>query len=251
MIKGKKISIVIPCKNEEKVIGLTIESIPSYVDEVIVVDNGSSDNTFDAASKFHVKVLREGRKLNGIGYGFAILKGLNQAIGDIIVVMDGDNTYPSSEIENIVSKMENENLDFVSCNRLPLKNKFAISKTRQLGIKILNLEVRVLYGRKVNDILTGMWCVRKDAVRKLNLKMGDWNLSPEVKISALSTKGIRFSEYHIDHFVREKEPSKQMIWKTGFNHLFYIFGRRLTKDNPLFGLGKTWIRQPSTSPVFD
>jgi glycosyltransferase involved in cell wall biosynthesis len=236
MIGKNRISVVIPCKNEEKVIRSTIEAIPDYVDEIIVVDNGSTDNTVWVAGEAGARVLSEKRTINGIGYGFAHMKGMQHATGDIIFAMDGDDTYPSHQIRDIVEKMEDENLDFVSCNRLPLKNSGAISKIRRLGIFILNIEVLVLYGKHIRDILTGMWAVRKSAVPALKLKMGDWNFSPEIKVSAFVNENIRFAEFHIDHFEREEEASKQAIWNTGFNHLLYILKRRFTQDNALYQL---------------
>ena len=233
MVSGKRVSIVIPCKNEEKIIAKTLKSVPSYVDEIIVVDNGSRDKTAEVARSLGARVITEKRKMNGIGYGYAHITGIKHATGDYIFGMDGDDTYPSYQIKEIVEKMENDKLDFISCNRLPLKNPKAISKTRRLGIYILNVEVALLYGKAVRDILTGMWCVKRDVVSALDLRMGDWNLSPEIKISAIFSKRVKFAEYHIDHFERDKEPSKQAIWKTGFNHLVYIFKRRFTQDSAL------------------
>ena len=234
MIGKNKLSVVIPCKNEAGIIRSTIEAIPDYVDEIIVVDNGSTDNSAQVARESGAKVLTENRTLNGIGYGFAHLKGMQHATGDIVIAMDGDDTYPSYQIKDIVEKMEKENIDFVSCNRLPLNNKEAISATRRLGIHILNLELFVLYGKFSKDILTGMWAVRKTAIPKLQLRKGDWNLSPEIKISAMVNKNVKFVEYHIDHFERENEPSKQAIWSTGFNHLKYILVRRFTQDSAFY-----------------
>jgi len=59
-------------------------------------------------------------------------------------------------------------------------------------------------------------------------------LIPEIKIEAWVNKDIKTGEYHIDHFAREKEPSKQQIWKTGINHAFYILKRRFTQDFMLY-----------------
>lgn len=249
MIKSKKISLIIPCKNEEKIISETIKNVPKYVDEIIVVDNGSKDNSAKVAREVGAIVVKEDRKLNGVGYGFAHLSGIRHATGDYIFAMDADDTYPSYEIENIFEYMEENGLDVVSCNRLPLKNPSAISKTRRLGIYILNLEVLFLYRTYVRDILTGMWAIKREALPKLNLRMGDWNLSPEVKVSAITNKDIMFTEYHIDHFERENEPSKQSIWHTGVGHLIYILKRRFTEDSVLggylYGLIKSGWKEPS------
>lgn len=250
MLNRKKISLVIPCKNEERIIANTIKNVPSYVDEIIVVDNGSSDNSALVAQEAGAVVVKEPRKLNGVGYGYAHLSGIQKATGDYIFGMDADDTYPSYEIKNIVNYMENGGFDVVSCNRLPLRNPKAISKLRRLGIYVLNVEIAVLYGYPIKDSLTGMWGIKRDCLSKLNLRMGDWNLSPEVKISAIMNKDIKFGEYHIDHFVREKEPSKQAIWKTGWSHFKYIASKRFTEDSFLGSLvykifvNRTW-KQPA------
>ena len=226
MINNKKISLIIPCKNEENVIGKTIRNIPKYIDEIIVVDNNSSDRTAEVAQQEGAIVIKEIRQTNGIGYGYAHQTGIQRATGHYIAALDGDGTYPAFELEDIVNKMEAENIDFISCNRLPLAIPYAISKTRELGVRILNMEVKVLYGKPMKDILSGMWCFKSSIKDKLNLKEGGWDLSPEIKLNALLNPEIKFQEYHIVHFVRNKEPSKQQIWKTGYDHARYIFTRR-------------------------
>jgi glycosyltransferase involved in cell wall biosynthesis len=235
MYRNKTISLIIPCKNEEKILPDTIKNVPSYVDEIIVVDNGSTDNSALVAKEAGAIVVKEPRKLNGIGYGYAHIKGIEVSTGDYIFAMDADDTYPSYQIKEVVDYMEKNKFDVASCNRLPLKNSEAISKTRRLGIYALNIEVALLYGYPIKDTLTGMWGIKRSALPKLNLRMGDWNLSPEIKIAAITNKSIAFSEYHIDHFSREKEPSKQQIWKTGMNHALYILKRRFTEDSKLGG----------------
>lgn len=226
MVNKKRISVVIPCKNEEKTITRTLRNVPSCVDEIIVVDNGSTDKTAEVARKAGAKVVFEPRKANGIGYGYAHMTGMANATGDYIFAADGDDTYPLSEIPRIIKVMEKSGLDFVSCSRYPLKNSKVVSKTRQLGVKILNLAVLILYGRIVNDILSGMWGVRKSAICLLDLREGGWDFSPEIKLAAMRHPKIEFTEYHIDHFERVGETSKQKIWKTGFNHLFYLLRKR-------------------------
>jgi len=227
MINGKTITIVVPCKNESAIIAGFIKRVPPYVDEILIVDNNSTDHTATIAKRAGARVVAEPRAIGGIGYGFAHQTGIEKATGDWIVAMDGDDTYPVKRISTIIKKMERDHIDFLSCNRLPLRNSAAISKTRQLGIRILNMLVWVCFGYPIQDILSGMWVAKRSTLKSLRAKSGDWNFSPEVKLNALASKTVVFSEYHIDHFARAKEPSKQQIWKTGLGHMRFILYKRL------------------------
>lgn len=228
MLNNKKISVIIPCKNEEAALYSMLQNVPQCVDEVIVVDNGSTDNTVMVAKTLGARVLHEKREINGVGYGYAHQKGMKYAKGDIIVALDGDNTYPIDKIPEIISYMVKSRADFVSCSRFPLSNMDAISPLRQLGIKILNIEVSLLYRYPMRDILSGMWVMKRECIKKINATSGEWNFSPEIKLAALQHSKIRFSEYHIEHAIRFNGVSKQHIWKTGLNHLFYIMKKRMS-----------------------
>ena len=228
MINKRTISLIIPCRNEAKVLPGLISRLPSYINQIIVVDNNSTDNTSKVAKLAGAQVFKEKRTKNGIGYGYAHQIGLQKATGDYIFALDGDDTYPTSHIKKIVKFMEQKQLDFVSCNRLPLKTKNAISKTRKLGIQVLNLEALLLFNFPIKDILSGMWGLKRHAVNKLNLKEGGWDLSPEIKLNAFLHPNINFGEYHIPHFNRDDSAvSKQKIWQTGAKHAFYLLKRRI------------------------
>jgi glycosyltransferase involved in cell wall biosynthesis len=241
MIRGLTISLVVPCRNEEGIIGDFIRRVPDYVDEVLVIDNNSTDRSVFEAKKAGAKVYKESRTKAGIGYGYAHLKGIRKATGDIVIAMDGDDTYPLASIRPIIHMMRKHQWDFVSCARLPLGNPRAISWVRQMGITLLNWETRLLYGYPMRDILTGMWIARKDTLRHLKLSEGGWDFSPEIKLAALADRRVTFAEYHIRHFLRHTTASKQHIWKTGIGHLWYIAKRRFTIDSPLsWVLDKDW-----------
>lgn len=249
MINGKTITLIIPCKNEAKILPDFMSKVPEYIDEVLIVDNNSTDNSAAIAESLGARVIRETRAIGGIGYGFAHMSGIKHAKSDIIVAMDGDDTYPIRSIRTIITHMQKKRLDFVSCTRLPLKNPKAISKTRQLGIHILNTEVALLYGYPVKDILTGMWVMTKKTAKNLDVNEGDWNFSPEVKLAAIKNPDIRFSEYHIQHFERANEPSKQKIFQTGWSHLTFILKRRVMVDSELYQFAKSALQYIHRLPI--
>ena len=90
MYKENRITVIIPCLNEEQGIESVLRRMPEFVDEVIVVDNASTDRTSDVARSLGAKVIRE----NVRGYGRSYKTGFAQATGDLIVTLDGDHSYP-------------------------------------------------------------------------------------------------------------------------------------------------------------
>ena len=224
------ISLILPCRNEETNLAEVLRSIPANIDEIIVVSNNSSDHTVDVAKEVAVenpgvKVLEDNRTLGGIGYGFAHISGIAAANGDFIVGGDGDATYPFEETENIIRFMEEKQLDFVSCNRYPVPKFVQIPLMLRIGTNLLNLEILLLYGLKIKDTLSGMWVFRNSIKDALNLTMGDWNLSPQIKLNAALNPKIRFAEYPIKQKNRLGK-TKQQYFKTGFNHAFWILKNR-------------------------
>lgn len=232
MIKNKRISVIIPCRNEGAHIRSVIAKIPNVVDEIIVVSNKSSDNTVEAAKAIggRVKVFEDNRVLNGIGYGYAHMTGIKEATGDLIVAMDGDATYPIEDISEIVDNLLSRKLDFVSCNRYPLKDNTKVPFKLKLGVTLLNVEVRLLYGVKINDILSGMWIFKKEIKDDLKLTMGDWNLSPQIKLNAATSQNIKFGEHNIVQHLRAGE-TKQNYFATGYSHAVWILRNRFKKEN--------------------
>jgi len=113
MYRSNRISVVIPCHNEEEGIRAVLAQMPAMVDEVVVVDNASTDRTAAVARELGARVVYEGRK----GYGRAYKTGFASARGDVLVTMDGDGTYPPDSIPLLLHVLVAENLDFISVRR--------------------------------------------------------------------------------------------------------------------------------------
>jgi glycosyltransferase involved in cell wall biosynthesis len=243
MIKNQKISLVMPCKNEAKSLQAVLSKLPKQIDEVIVVDNNSNDKTKEVAAKFGAAVINEVRNDRfGIGYGFALQKGINQASGDIVICMDGDDSYPILEVPRIVKEFIKNKIDFISCNRLPFKDPKKMSIVRASGVRILNLITWVLYGYRIKDSLTGMWVFKNNIYKRLSPKEGGWDFSLEIKLRAINNEEVIFAEHHIPYRDRVLDLSKQSLFQTGFHHALYLFKFKfnsLSKNlvfKPSFGL---------------
>ncbi|NNJ12447.1 glycosyltransferase family 2 protein [Chloroflexales bacterium ZM16-3] len=219
-----RISVVIPCFNEEHGLRHVLEGMPSYIDEVVVVDNNSTDDTAKVAEEMGARVIFEARK----GYGNAYQAGLPAATGDIIATVDGDGTYPSASIAPIIDDLLDRGLDFVSASRFPLRDARAMRKRNILGNKVLTYTFRVLYLRWVADSQSGMWVFRSTCLARIHPTQPGMAFSEEIKIEALQARGLRFGEHHIDYYERIGE-TKLYTWSDGFVNLGYLFLRRIAR----------------------
>lgn len=238
-IKPYSVTLILPCKNEEKALITVLASCPK-VDEIIVVDNKSTDKTAKIAKKLGAKVLYEVQEENGIGYGFALARGIKEASGDIIVCMDGDGSYPVEEIPILVKQLVLKKIDFISCNRLPFKNQKDRSTIRMMGVRILNLFIYLLFGFKIKDSLTGMWIFHKETINNLVLVEGGWNFSLEIKLNAITNPAIKFAEFGIFYRDRVLDSSKQNLFRTGIIHLLYLFKKRFQSQKANLSFAPNW-----------
>ena len=224
MHRGLKISVVIPCYNEEDGIRSVIESMPSYVDEIVVVDNNSTDRTGEIARSLGAVVVFQPVK----GYGAAYQAGLPAATGDVIATLDGDGTYPADEISILVDALEDRKLDFISGARFPLRNGNAMNFSNKVGNMVLTLTTMLLWFRPLRDSQSGMWVFRRSVLPKLRLTSNGMPLSEEIKIEAIEKLGRRFAEVGIDYRPRIGEVKLQK-WRDGWLNLSFLFRKRLNQ----------------------
>ncbi len=224
MYRNNKISVVIPCYNEEEGIKGVIPTLPESVDEVVVVDNNSTDRTSQVARELGARVIFEKKK----GYGAAYKAGLPEVTGDITVTMDGDGTYPVEQIEECIDYLLDNSLDFVSASRFPLKDPGAMKFANKIGNSILTLATLILFMRRIRDSQSGMWIYRSRIYPELELSSDGMPLSEEIKISAIRHPDIKFDEYRVNYHPRVGEV-KLNRWRDGFQNLWYLFKLRFTR----------------------
>jgi hypothetical protein len=221
VFKGKRVSVVIPCHNEEDGVKVTLSDMPPLVDEVIVVDNNCTDRTADVARSFGAIVIAETRK----GYGAAYKAGLKRASGDIIVTMDGDGTYPRSFITVILEIMLEEDWDFITCDRTGHREKGAGTLLRIFGNSVLNWTMIALYFVSLRDSQSGMWVFKRSILPRLTVVSDGMSFSEELKIEAFTKRDLRCTELPIYYRARIGE-SKLNVWKDGLYNLFFLFKKR-------------------------
>jgi glycosyltransferase involved in cell wall biosynthesis len=222
MYKNKRVTVVIPCLNEEEGVRQVLEELPSFVDEVIVVDNGSTDQTASVASRLGAQVVNE---LNR-GYGRAYKTGFSKATGDIIVTLDGDHSYPADALSYLLEAFMHCRVGFLSASRLPTLSPDSMSLKHKLGNRILSLTMSILFLRWISDSQSGMWIFRRDVLKHMNLTSDGMAFSEEIKIEAIRHREIGFREMFINYSQRVGEIKLQP-WRDGFANIVFLFRKRL------------------------
>ncbi len=221
MYKGQRITVIIPCLNEEEGIQLVLRDIPDFVDETIVVDNNSTDRTPDVAAQMGAIVIKE----EFPGYGRAYKKGFSIATGDVLITLDGDHSYPVNGISYLLEAFLHLEVDFLNASRFPVRDPRAMSFKHKCGNLALSLAMSVLFLRWVQDSQSGMWVFRRKILQSMNLVADGMAFSEEIKIEALLNPQIRFGEISILYTSRTGEI-KLNPWRDGWQNLLFLFRKR-------------------------
>lgn len=223
MYKDLSITVIIPCLNEEQGIERVLRRMPPFVDQVIVVDNGSTDRTAEVASGFGAQVIREDVR----GYGRAYKRGFADATGDVIVTLDGDHSYPPDAISYLLEAFLHLEADFLNASRFPVRDPKAMSFKHKFGNFVLSLAMSLLYFRWVSDSQSGMWVFRRSILRDMTLESDGMAFSEEIKIEALKNARVRFVEINIQYSSRLGEI-KLNPWRDGFYNLYFLVRKRFS-----------------------
>jgi glycosyltransferase involved in cell wall biosynthesis len=174
MVEGKRVAVVVPAYNEERLIGDTLRGIPAFVDRVILVDDASTDATADGARTVRdprVEIVVHDRNA---GVGAAIVSGYARARDagiDITCVMAGDNQMDPAELLDLVLPVARGEVDYAKANRLFSGEAWqVIPRSRYLGNAVLSLLTKIASGYwHVADSQAGYTALSLTALRRLDL----------------------------------------------------------------------------------
>lgn len=194
-----KIDVIIPAYNEESSIHLVVQDIPQIVNEVIVVDNNSSDRTKVNAKKAGATVLFEPQK----GYGYACLKGM-EYIGkknekpDIIVFLDGDYSDYPEELTKIIAPIVDENFDFVIGARVKrLREPGAMTFPQIFGNWLATTLMRLMFGAKFTD-LGPFRAIKYSKLLVLNMQDKTYGWTVEMQLKAIK-QHLKYTEVPVNY----------------------------------------------------
>jgi dolichol-phosphate hexosyltransferase len=221
MYKDQSITVIIPCLNEEQGIESVLRAMPDFVDEVIVVDNNSTDRTSEVAASLGAKVIREDVR----GYGRSYKRGFAMATGALIITLDGDHSYPVDALSYLIEAFLHLDVDFLNASRFPVQDSQAMSFKNKFGNLVLSLAMTVLFLRWVRDSQSGMWVFRRSILKEMKLESDGMAFSEEIKVEALRSPRIRFREISIQYSSRLGE-TKLNAWRDGFRNLAFLLKKR-------------------------
>jgi hypothetical protein len=220
-----EVSVVIPCLNEARTIGICVEDAQTglqrsgVIGEVVVADNGSSDGSIEIAARQGARVVHAPIK----GYGSALRKGIEEARGAFIVMGDADGSHDFSEIPRFVVKWR-EGWEFVVGNRFrgEIKPGAMPWHHRHIGTPMLSALLSLFFRTGIRDINCGMRGITKNLFHRLDLRTTGMEFASESLIKAAKL-GVPLSEVPIT--VRPDSrgrPPHLRTFRDGWRHLRFI-----------------------------
>ncbi len=220
-----RISFLVPAHNEARTIGEVLERIDALgLDrQVIVVDDGSSDDTAQIAERYDCLVIRQPNR----GKGAAIRAAIPHVDGEIAVIQDADMEYDPADVPALIEPIESGVADVVFGSRLSGgRPQRAYLFWHLLGNRFLSLLTNVLFNTTLSDMETGYKAFRSEVLRSLELREDDFAIEPEITAKVCKRK-LRVYEIPIAYYGRTYAEGKEITWRDGFKAITVLLRIRL------------------------
>ncbi len=190
MREGRHVSVIIPARDEEHAIAKVLAEIPAWVDDVIVVDNGSRDGTAAAARSAGARVILEPQR----GYGAACLAGIAAMKNtDVVVFLDGDYSDYPADMSGLITPILKGRADLVIGSRVNENlEPGALTPQQRFGNWLATRLIRMIWGTRFTD-LGPFRCITREALGNLSMRDRDFGWTVEMQIKA-AEQGLRCAE---------------------------------------------------------
>jgi glycosyltransferase involved in cell wall biosynthesis len=216
-----KLSVIVPVFNEAKTVAQILKKLAKVqtVAEIIVVDDGSTDSTWQEIQQLKLKKIKAFQKPNE-GKGSAVRYGLDKVTGDYVMIQDADLEYDPQDIPVLVEAANRDQIEVVYGSRF-LGAHSNLLFWHRAGNFFLNFLLNLLYNTTLSDMETCYKLMPTELMKSLDLKANKFDLEPEVTCKILK-KGINIFEVPITYIGRSFEEGKKITWKDGFSALVTI-----------------------------
>jgi glycosyltransferase involved in cell wall biosynthesis len=234
MIDAKLLSVVIPCFNEESTIEQVLYKVMSQpnVGEIIVIDDGSTDSTYNLIQRFTPNSgvdFRYKRQERNMGKGAALATGIKMCSYPIVIIQDADLEYDPQDYIRLITPIYEDRADVVYGSR------FASGEERRvlyfwhyIGNTILTLISNAFTNLNLTDMETGYKAIKREFAQSIMIKEKRFGIEPEIT-AKLAREKARFYEVSISYRGRTYEEGKKIGWKDGFRAIYCIFKYNLFK----------------------
>lgn len=233
-----KLSIIMPAYNEEDTITEIIELvekvrlIKGVKKELIIVDDCSTDSTFDEIMKIKkrykdIKVVKHNKNK---GKGAAIRSGIKFSTGDIAIIQDADLEYNPDDYNILIKPIiEGKAKVVYGSRRLNKSNKQYSGISFFIGGIGITWLFNVLYFTRITDEPTCYKTFRADIIKNISIRNNGFDWEPEVT-AKIAKKGIKIHEVAIRYHPRSKKEGKKIKWKDGFEAIWALIKYRFVND---------------------
>ncbi len=222
-----KLSIIVPCYNEESTIKEIIKKINSQKDiekEIIVIDDCSTDQTRtilknDINDQIQKLILNP----KNFGKGYSIREGIKESTGDLILIQDADLEYDPRDFKKLINPILDGIADVVYGSRfIGDAERRVLYFWHMVGNKFLTLLSNMLTNLNLSDMEVCYKVFRSEIIKDINLKENRFGFEPEIT-AKIAKKNIRIYEVGVKYFGRTYSDGKKITWKDGFSALRCIF----------------------------
>lgn len=232
-----KLSIVVPCYNENFTINKILEKINLSISleikceyEIIVVDDYSSDGTREILqNEFLNKRFKLILNDKNYGKGYSVRKGIEAATGEIILIQDADLEYDPSDYKKLINPIKNNIADVVIGSRfIGADEKRVLFYWHSLGNKILTTLSNIFSNLNLTDVENCYKVFRSQVIKSIKLRENRFGFEPEV-IAKIAKKNLRIYEVGVKYYGRKYSEGKKISWKDGFSAIRCIIYYNLFK----------------------
>lgn len=227
----RKLSILIPAYNEESTIYEVLEKVDQLplvrgVDkEIVVINDYSSDHTQEQVEQFIVKYPNSPVRLfnqdKNKGKGAAIQLGIKKSEGDFLIPQDADLELNPEDINRLIEKAVDNELDVVYGNRFHSGNSLRKNASYYAN-QLLSALMKLKTGLQINDMECGYKLIRSSLIKPINLRENRFGFEPEITAKLAKIKGIKIGEVPIFYKGRTYDEGKKINWTDGLKALFCI-----------------------------